>query len=117
MSESNTDMEDSGDKNGSDGDADVLTALLGKRARVKVLAALLDEDTHDLNAAQIAESAGIHRTTVYEHLDQLEDLGVVVQTREISGSKMYRINRDNRFVQTLVQLKQDLLDERPGQYT
>jgi len=57
--------------------------------------------------------AGLHRTTVYDHLDDLEELNVVVQTRTVGGSPMYRINRDSKIAEDLAQLEWDLLDEIP----
>lgn len=100
----------------SDGDApfgalSVLAMLLGASAKVKILAALLSEDYHDMNASQIADLAGVHRTTVYDHLDDFEDLDVIVETRSVGGSPMYQINQDSPIVQNLKQLEDGILAE------
>lgn len=99
------------DGDASYGELSALTILLGDGARIKILSAMLSEDFHDLSVTQIAELAGVHRTTVYDHLDQLEELGVVVQTREVGGSPMYQINQDGELARDLKRLEEDLLDE------
>lgn len=86
-----------------------LALLLGGSARVMILAALLSEDHRDMDVIQIADLAGVHRTTVYDHLDDLEMLGVVVQTRTVGGSPMYQINRENPIAKDLKQMEDDLL--------
>jgi DNA-binding transcriptional ArsR family regulator len=91
-------------------DGTALTKLLGESPKVKILASLLSESDVDLNVTDIAELAGLHRTTVYDHLDDLTDLGVVVETRTVGGSPMYQINRDSDVAEGLAQLEWDLLD-------
>jgi predicted ArsR family transcriptional regulator len=88
----------------------VLTDLLGESAKVKIIAALLSENDVDLNATQIADLAGIHRTTVYDHLEDLQRLTVVEQTRTVGGSPMYKIDRNSDVAEGLAQLEWDLLD-------
>ena len=87
-----------------------LTKLFGNSPKVKIIAALLSESDHDLNVNQIAELAGVHRSTVYDHLEDLVALGVVEKTREVSGSQMYRINKDSTVAEDVAQLEWDLLD-------
>ena len=66
-------------------DKAILTDLLGNSAKVKIISALLSEDFHHMNVTDIARLADVHRSTVYDHLDDLQELDVVVQTREING--------------------------------
>ena len=100
-------------QNGSYAEGSVLTLLLGNNPKVKILASLLSENDHDINATDIARLAGVSRSTVYRHLDDLQELGVVVHTRDVGGSPMYRINRDSQVAEDLAQLEWDLLDVVP----
>lgn len=93
------------------GELALLTQLLGDSAKVKIIAAMLSEDFHDLSVTQIANVAGVHRTTVYEHLEDLEELDVIVNTRTTGGSPMYQINQDSRVAKQLKNLELALLDE------
>lgn len=92
------------------GEVAALAILLGASARVKILAALLGEDHRDISVATVASLAGVHKTTVYDHLDELESYGVVVNTREVSGSAMYQLNHDHPVVQNLKRLQESIID-------
>lgn len=72
-----------------------LTHLFGSGARVKIVAALLGEAGTDLNVSDIARLAGVARSTVYDHLDDLQELGIVEHTRNIGDSPMYRFDADD----------------------
>jgi predicted ArsR family transcriptional regulator len=89
-----------------------LTELFGESAKTKTIAALLSEV--DVNVTDIADLAGLHRTTVYDHIDDLEALGVVEQIRTVSGSPLYQINRDSDVAEDIAQLHWDLLDVIEG---
>lgn len=82
-----------------------LTHLFGSGARVKILAALLGERDNDLNTTDIARLAGVARSTVYQHLDDLVELGVVEQTRSVGDSPMYRIDPDSEIAEHLDRLE------------
>lgn len=90
-----------------------LTALFGNGPKVKIVAALLAESDRDVNVTDIGELAGVHRTTVYDHLEDLVELGVVEETRTVSGAQMYRIDRDSTVAEDVAQLEWDLLDVLP----
>jgi len=96
-----------------------LTYVFGTPARTKIIAALLGESGRDLNTSDIARLAGVARSTVYDHLDDLEALGIVEQTRTIGDSPMYEIDTTSELVEHIaaiegLALKRLLdLDERP----
>lgn len=105
-----TEMNSPNGENRAYGEHSALSALLGEGARVLIIAALLSEDHRDMEVKRIAELAGVHRTTVYDHLEDLEDLDVVVNTRSVAGSPLYQINQDSPIAQGLKTLEMDLLD-------
>jgi len=72
-----------------------LTHLFGSSARVKIISALLSEDGTDLNTSDIARLAGVARSTVYDHLDDLRELGIVERTRTVGDSPMYCIDTES----------------------
>ena len=87
-----------------------LTQLLGDHPKVKILVVLLSEG-RDINVSRIAEQAGMSRTTVYNHIDDLRDLNVVEKTRELGGCPLYQLNRSSEVAKKLGQLEWELLDE------
>jgi DNA-binding transcriptional ArsR family regulator len=92
-----------------------LTHVFGDNARIKILSAMLSERDQDLNVTDIARMAGVARSTVYDHLDDLERMHLVVETREMGGGPMYQINNDNPIVERIHEIEglalRELLDE------
>ena len=86
-----------------------LTDLFGDHPKTKILAALLSE-ARDVNITRIAELSGMSRSTVYKHVEDLQGLEIVEQTRKVGGSPLYQINRENPVAKQLAQLEWDLLD-------
>jgi DNA-binding transcriptional ArsR family regulator len=86
-----------------------LTELLGNHPKVKILVVLLSEG-RDINISQIAEQAGMSRSTVYDHIEELQTLEVVEQTRKISGSPLYQINKDSNVAEQLHKLEWALIE-------
>lgn len=91
-------------------DGAVMVKALGNHPKAKILAALLGDHDRDLNASDIANIAGIERSTFYTHIDMLLDFGLVTLTREVGNSKMYAINKDSEAAKALAQFEWNLLD-------
>lgn len=92
------------------GDNAVLTELLGDDPKVKIVSVLL-KTGRDINISRIAEIGGMGRSTVYEHIPTLLELGVVEQTREVGGSPMYQLDENSAVAQKLGELEWLLLDQ------
>jgi DNA-binding transcriptional ArsR family regulator len=45
--------------------------------------------------SDIARLAGVARSTVYDHLDDLQELGIVEHTQNVGDSPMYRFDADD----------------------
>lgn len=86
-----------------------LTALLGDGVRVKILAAFLADPEYDLNVTEAANRADVSRNTVYRHLDDFLELGVIFKTRE-SGGPRYKINKESTVAKKLAELEWELID-------
>jgi len=95
-------------------DGTPIVELFGKPGRTKILAVLVDEREWDLSISEIAEQAGVARSTVYDHIDWLVDLGVVTEARETAQGTRYTLNQDSEIATTLYELDglvlQQLLD-------
>lgn len=95
-----------------------LMHLFGTPARTRILSVFVDEREFDLSITEIADQAGVARSTVYEHLDGLVELGVVEQIRRTGTSPRYRLDRDDPIAEHLNRLDglvlQRLLDGDGG---
>lgn len=67
-----------------------LLELFGDTARTRIISALLGNDM-DLSASELARQAGIARPTLYDHLEDLEALGVLQVSRETAQGKRYQL--------------------------
>lgn len=79
--------------------------LFGSPGRTKILAALVSERDRDVTISYIAQLAGVARSTVYDHLDDLKELGVIEETREMGGSTYYTLNKDSDLANELYRLE------------
>lgn len=67
-----------------------LLELFGDTARTRIISALVGTDV-DLSASELARQAGIARPTLYDHLEDLEALGVLEAARETAQGKRYQL--------------------------
>ncbi|KOX91444.1 hypothetical protein AMS69_18910 [Haloarcula rubripromontorii] len=88
-----------------------LTWAFGDTPKVKIIAALLSEAERDINISDISRLSGVSRSAIYEHLDDLVELGVVAQTREMGGSTLYQINTENEAVEKIAELESVFLSQ------
>jgi DNA-binding IclR family transcriptional regulator len=86
------------------------TETFGKTPRAALLDFLGDHAGFDYPITEMADKAGISRTTVYNMLDELLRLGFVKPTRRLGQSQLYTINTDNLIVREV--LSQDMLAAR-----
>lgn len=95
-------------------DGTPLVELFGDSARPKLLSVFVDEREQDLSVSEIARQAGVARSTVYDHLDEFVELGIVEHTRTSGASKRYQLNQNSEIAEKLYQLDgvtlQKLLD-------
>ena len=81
-----------------------LVELFGKPGRTKLVSVFVDERENDLSVSELARQAGVARSTVYDHLDDLVELGIVQETRETGPSTRYQLDNDDEIAELLYQL-------------
>lgn len=84
-----------------------LEALFGTPARTKIISVFVAERGRDLNKSEIARQAGVARSTVYEHLEDLAALDVIEHTRNTKDgrSERFRLNEDSDVAGVLYELE------------
>ncbi len=89
------------------------TALFGKSGKTKILSAFVAERGRELTISDIARFSGVARSTIYDHIDDLEDLGVIEYTRDINDghSRLYQLNEDSQIADLLYELEGNILSE------
>lgn len=79
--------------------------IFGSPGRAKILAAFVSERGRDVTISYVAKLAGVARSTVYDHIDELEQWGVIKPTREMGQSTYYTLDTDNDLAHELYRLE------------
>ncbi|RYJ19442.1 ArsR family transcriptional regulator [Halogeometricum borinquense] len=85
-------------------DGTPLVFLFSSVNRTRMLSVFVDERSRDLSVSEIAEQAGIARSTVYDHLDDFVEIGIVENTRKTGVSERYQLNMENDIAELLYKL-------------
>lgn len=93
MSHTDTGYTDGTEDLGPEGS--VVIDVLGDHPKTRILLALLTDPDRDYNMSDIADLADTDRSTVYRHIDDLIDIGLIAETRKAGNAQMYQINHDS----------------------
>ena len=74
---------------------------LGDNPRIRVLDFFMDNFALDFSLPQIAQGSNVAYTTLIEILPKLLKQEIIIETRKIGKSKLYKINLDNPIAKTL----------------
>lgn len=74
---------------------------LGDNPKIKVLDFLMDNFAMDFSLPQIAKGSNVAYTTLMDLLPKLLKQEIIVETRKIGKSKLYRINLENPITKAL----------------
>ena len=89
----------------------IFTRAIGNTPKIKVLEFLIEGRELDYSISDIAEGAGIGRTTLLRIWDDFVELGIVKNTRNIGNAKLYKLNITSPFVRKFVDLFDTLVIE------
>lgn len=79
--------------------------------RTKILAAFVSERDRDITVTYAAQLAGVSRSTVYNHLEDFEEMGIIEEV-ERGDSTYYTLNTDNNLAHELYRLEGIALKNR-----
>ena len=82
----------------------LLTKAIGNTPKIKVLEFLVEGRELDYSISDIAEGAGIGRTTLFRIWNDFIELNIVKNTRNIGNVKLYKLNIANPFVKKMSDL-------------
>ena len=85
--------------------------LFGESPSIKVLDYLLTERELDFSISDMARNAGIGRATLYRIWDQLIKNKIIISTRTIGKSKLYKLNVENPKIKKLMEIDDMLILE------
>ena len=88
-----------------------LIQIFDNNPKIKVLEFLIEGRELDYSVSDIAEGAGIGRTTLFRIWDDFVELDIVKHTRDIGNAKLYKLNLSNPFVRKMIDFFDTLVIE------
>lgn len=79
----------------------LLVRALGYSPKIRIIDIFLSSPYFDFSKQELVGELGMSKQTLYRNFKDLEDLGIVSQTRKIGRAILYRINVNNPFVKML----------------
>ena len=89
----------------------IFTKAMGDTPKIKVMEFLIAGRELDYSISDIAEGAGIGRTTLFRIWNDFVELEIVKHTRDIGNAKLYRLNLANPFARKIADLFDALVIE------
>ena len=86
------------------GEKSVFMHFFGNLIKIKILKFLIEGRELDYSISDIAEGAGIGRTTLFRIWDDFVKLGIVKHARDIGNAKLFKLNMENKFFRKMVEL-------------
>ena len=74
---------------------------LGDNPKIRVLDFMMDNFALDFSLPQIAQGGRVAYTTLIDLLPNLIRQGIIIETRKIGKSKLYKINLDSSIAKAL----------------
>lgn len=81
-----------------------LPTLFKSQERAKIIEAFVTNKSRKLNVSDVARLSDTSRTTVYEQLARLTELGIVDEV-DYGASTFYTLNEDDELAETLFKLQ------------
>ena len=82
----------------------IITHLLGKSPKIKVLELLIIGRRLEYCISDMAEHAGVGRTSIYRMLDAMLKDHVLVKRRKLGRIQLYQLNDKNPQVKILIKM-------------
>ena len=89
----------------------IFTKAIGYTPKIKVLEFLIEGRELDYSISDIAEGAGIGRTTLFRIWNDFVELEIVKHTMDIGNAKLYKLNIANPFVKKMIDVFDTLVIE------
>lgn len=87
----------------------IFTEVFGKNPIIKVLDFLITFQLFDYPLTEIAKKSGVSYSTLQTFWDKLERNKIVIKTRRIGKSDLFKLNTDNPAVKQLIKLDWNLI--------
>jgi Fe2+ or Zn2+ uptake regulation protein len=91
-------------------DASAFIEVLTKSPQLKILTVMAEAPNAELTKTEIAQRAGIGRTTLYRAWSDLEKMRAISPSRQVGAVTLYRINLESPIVKSLTSITRGLTE-------
>jgi len=82
--------------------------IFGESPQTKILDFLGDHPNYDYNISDLAEYTGVSRPTLYKIIPKMIKKGLIIETRRVGKSKMYKLNTKNELIKIILKFDFEL---------
>lgn len=79
----------------------ILIRTLGDSPKLRIIDFFLDNPLFDFTKKEVIEALGMSKHTFYKHFRDIEECGIVGESRRIGRAKLYRLNLEHPLVRAL----------------
>lgn len=87
----------------------IFIEIFGKNPLIRVLDFLITYQAFDYPLTEIAKNAGVSYSTLQAFWDKLEKNNIVIKTRRVGKSDLFKLNTKNPAVKQLIKLDWNLV--------
>ncbi len=85
--------------------------IFGNNPQARILDFLGDHPNYDYSISDLAEYSKVSRPTLYKILPKLIRMGMLIETRKIGKSSMYKLNLKNEIVKKMLKFDLEIADQ------
>lgn len=86
----------------------IFLRIFGRSPQTRIIDLFLDNPFFDLSRMEMVEALGMAKVTMYKTIPIIEDSGVIVPSRKIGKTQLYRLNGDSAAVKHLRGVVRDI---------
>ena len=87
---------------------------IGKTSKNAVIEFFIEAREFDHSIGDMAKQLGLNRATAYNVIEELLDEEIIVETRKISNTQLYKLNEKNSRVKLLIEMFNLILNKIKG---
>ncbi len=86
----------------------ILLNMFGRSPQTRIIDLFLDNIFFEFSRMEMIEILGMAKITIYKTIPMIEDSGIIVPSRKIGKTQLYRLNGDSSTVKHLREIIRDI---------
>ncbi len=86
----------------------IFLRMFGRSPQTRIIDLFLDNPFFEFTRLEMVEALGMAKVTMYNTIPLIEQSGIIIHSRKIGRSQLYRLNADSEAVKNLRRMIQDI---------